>query len=61
QLWWPHHLVAQPLYPMTLMLFDEASDDLLDIYHRELGFRSLRLDTAADDHGAAFASSIRAA
>ncbi|WP_029873813.1 glycoside hydrolase family 2 protein [Rhizobium leguminosarum] len=54
QLWWPHHLGAQPLYPLTLRLVDDASDDLLDSYQRELGFRSLRLDTSADEHGSAF-------
>ncbi|PDT25917.1 beta-mannosidase [Rhizobium sp. L9] len=54
QLWWPHHLGAQPLYALTLSLIDEASGDLLDSFERELGFRSLRLDTSADEHGSAF-------
>ncbi len=54
QLWWPHHLGAQPLYPLTLRLIGDGSDDLLDAHERELGFRSLRLDTSADDHGSAF-------
>lgn len=54
QLWWPHHLGAQPLYPMTLRLIGDGSDDLLDAHERELGFRSLRLDTSADEHGSAF-------
>ncbi|MFB2607766.1 glycoside hydrolase family 2 protein, partial [Rhizobium phaseoli] len=54
KLWWPHHLGAQPLYPLTLELIDDAGGDLLDTYERELGFRSLRLDTSADAHGSAF-------
>ncbi|ACE89544.1 glycoside hydrolase family 2 protein [Rhizobium phaseoli] len=53
QLWWPHHLGAQPLYALTLELLDDAGG-VLDSYERELGFRSLRLDTSADAHGSAF-------
>ncbi|MGO7998438.1 hypothetical protein ACC734_39880, partial [Rhizobium ruizarguesonis] len=30
QLWWPHHRGAQPLYPLTLRLIDDISDDVLD-------------------------------
>jgi beta-mannosidase len=54
QLWWPHHLGAQPLYPLSIKLTDSVSGDLLDDYARELGFRSLRLDTNPDEHGSAF-------
>jgi beta-mannosidase len=54
QIWWPHHLGAQPLYPLRLELRDSASGDLLDDYAKEIGFRSVRLDTSADAHGSAF-------
>ncbi|QRM48542.1 glycoside hydrolase family 2 protein [Rhizobium sp. BG6] len=54
QIWWPHHLGAQPLYPLQIELRDGASDDLLDSYSKEIGFRSVRLDTAPDEHGSAF-------
>lgn len=54
QLWWPHHLGAQPLYPLQLELRDGKSSDLLDSYSRAIGFRSLRLDTSEDQHGSAF-------
>ena len=57
QLWWPHHLGAQPLYALTLELLDDAGG-VLDSYERELGFRSLRLDTSADAHGSAFTFNI---
>ncbi|KRB58829.1 beta-mannosidase [Rhizobium sp. Root708] len=54
QIWWPHHLGAQPLYPLLIELRDAVSDDLLDSYSKEIGFRSVRLDTAPDEHGSAF-------
>jgi beta-mannosidase len=55
QLWWPHHLGAQPLYPLTIRLEDRETGAVLDSYSREIGFRSLRLDTSPDAHGSAFA------
>jgi len=54
QIWWPHHLGAQPLYPLQIELRDSVSNDLLDSYSKEIGFRSVRLDTAPDEHGSAF-------
>jgi len=54
QIWWPHHLGAQPLYPIQIELRDGVSDDLLDSYSKQIGFRSVRLDTAPDEHGSAF-------
>lgn len=54
QIWWPHHLGAQPLYPLTMELRDSVSGDLLDSYSKDIGFRSVRLDTSADEHGSAF-------
>ncbi len=53
QLWWPHHLGAQPLYPLEIKL-EDASGNLLDSYSKQIGFRSLRLDTSPDEHGSAF-------
>ncbi|SEH52393.1 beta-mannosidase [Rhizobium tibeticum] len=54
QIWWPHHLGAQPLYALRIELRDSVSDNLLDAYVKEIGFRSVRLDTAPDEHGSAF-------
>ncbi|MBZ9793837.1 glycoside hydrolase family 2 protein [Rhizobium sp. 3T7] len=54
RIWWPHHLGAQPLYPLQIELRDSVSNDLLDSYSKEIGFRSVRLDTAPDEHGSAF-------
>jgi len=53
QIWWPHHLGGQPLYPLSIELRD-AGGDVLDSYAKEIGFRSVRLDTAPDEHGSAF-------
>ncbi|KQV20793.1 beta-mannosidase [Rhizobium sp. Root1203] len=54
QNWWPHHLGAQPLYSLGLELSCDVSNDLLDTYTKDIGFRSVRLDTSADEHGSAF-------
>jgi beta-mannosidase len=53
QIWWPHHLGAQPLYPLSIQLRD-VDGGVLDRYSKEIGFRSVRLDTAPDEHGSAF-------
>lgn len=53
QIWWPHHLGGQPLYPLSIELRD-AGGHVLDSYAKEIGFRSIRLDTAPDEHGSAF-------
>ncbi len=54
QIWWPHHLGEQPLYPLLVELRNSVSDDLLDSYSKQIGFRSVRLDTAPDEQGSAF-------
>ena len=53
QIWWPHHLGGQPLYPLLIELRD-SDGHMLDSYSKEVGFRSVRLDTAPDEHGSAF-------
>ncbi|MCP8882542.1 glycoside hydrolase family 2 protein [Devosia sp. XJ19-1] len=52
ELWWPHHLGSQKLYPLTVELL--AGEELIDSWHRDIGFRSIRLDTTPDDYGSAF-------
>jgi beta-mannosidase len=53
QLWWPTGLGNQPLYPLTVDLL--RGDEVIDTWSRNIGFRSLRLDTSPDQHGSAFA------
>lgn len=52
-IWWPHHLGRQPLYPLTVHLSDDTGA-LLDGWQRRVGFRSVRLDTRPDAIGRAF-------
>ena len=52
-LWWPHGLGSQPLYALTIELVDE-NGAVTDSWTRQIGFRSLRLDTSADEEGTAF-------
>ena len=53
KIWWPHGLGDQPLYALEIALKDEAGV-ILDRWSRKTGFRSVRLDTSADEHGSAF-------
>jgi beta-mannosidase len=53
ELWWPTGLGNQPLYALTVDLLD--GEAVLDTWQRDIGFRSLRLDTAPDDEGTRFA------
>ena len=53
ELWWPAGLGNQPLYPVTVELLD--GETVLDSWSRNIGFRSLRLDTTPDEEGTPFA------
>ncbi|WP_422774874.1 glycoside hydrolase family 2 protein [Plantactinospora sp. WMMC1484] len=52
ELWWPRGYGGQPRYPLTVTL--HAGEHELDGWQRQIGFRSVRLHTAADEHGSAF-------
>ncbi|WP_371484046.1 glycoside hydrolase family 2 protein [Kitasatospora sp. NBC_00315] len=53
QVWWPRGYGAQPLYDCLLRLTDEHGIEL-DSWSRRIGFRTVELDTAADEHGSGF-------
>ena len=53
ELWWPTGLGNQPLYALTVDLLD--GETVLDTWQRDIGFRSLRLDTTPDEEGTPFA------
>jgi beta-mannosidase len=52
ELWWPTGLGSQPLYEAAVEL--RRGGDHLDQWISQIGFRSLRLDTSADEIGSAF-------
>ncbi|WP_327633025.1 glycoside hydrolase family 2 protein [Kribbella sp. NBC_00482] len=54
ELWWPHGYGEQPLYELTVSLEPAGLRGAYDSWHRRIGFRSLRLDTAPDAAGAPF-------
>ena len=61
ELWWPAGYGEQPLHDLTVTLAvqggpaQEASDhDPLDTYARRIGFRTITVDTAADEIGTPF-------
>ncbi len=53
RLWWPHGMGDQPLYTVTVQLFD-AQQQLLDTVSKRIGLRTLRLDRHADAWGESF-------
>jgi beta-mannosidase len=53
-LWWPHTLGEARLYDLELLLEDADSGQRLDRWHRRVGFRTIELDTSADEFGSAF-------
>ncbi|GLY24525.1 beta-mannosidase [Micromonospora sp. NBRC 101691] len=54
RLWWPRGYGDPHRYPLTVTL-GALDGTPLDDWTRRIGFRSVRLDTAADPHGSAFA------
>ncbi|TDV48879.1 glycoside hydrolase family 2 protein [Actinophytocola oryzae] len=53
-LWWPRGYGEQALHTCTVTLADAATGEVLDRWERRIGFRTVELDTARDDHGSAF-------
>jgi len=51
-LWWPRGYGDQARYPLEINL--STGDETLDTWHRQIGFRSVKIDTAPDEHGSAF-------
>lgn len=54
ELWWPRGYGEQHLYPCTVTLADAEGAERLDMWERNVGFRTVVLDTGEDEHGSAF-------
>jgi beta-mannosidase len=52
ELWWPRGYGGQARYDLDVTLSSDGR--VLDTWRRRIGFRSVRLDTAPDEHGSAF-------
>ena len=52
QLWWCNGLGAQPLYHLELSV--SRNGEILDTQERQIGLRTIALDTAPDQYGAQF-------
>ena len=50
--WWPQGYGEQPLYPVEVIL--SAAENPLDRWTGRVGFRTVELDTTADEHGTPF-------
>ncbi|GIF67222.1 beta-mannosidase [Asanoa ishikariensis] len=57
RLWWPRGYGEQPRYDLEVTLTDSAGTKL-DTWHRKIGFRDVRLDTAPDEHGTPFTVTV---
>ncbi|MFE3450389.1 glycoside hydrolase family 2 protein [Nonomuraea sp. NPDC059194] len=52
ELWWPRGYGDQPLYDCEVGLFSGGTE--LGRWSRRIGFRTVELDTSADEHGTGF-------
>ncbi|OKI19885.1 glycoside hydrolase family 2 protein [Streptomyces sp. CB03911] len=55
-LWWPRGYGDQPLHDLDITLADATGP--LDTWHRRIGFRTVELDTSADEHGTGFTLAV---
>ena len=53
ELWWPHGMGRQNLYPLAVTL-RTAEGAELDHWRKKIGFRSIELETSQDDVGSSF-------
>jgi len=58
RLWWPRGHGEQPLYDIEARLIGGSPETALGAWHRRIGFRTVRVDIAADEHGSPFAVHI---
>lgn len=54
QLWWPRSHGPQPLYSLSLWLYDTPVETALDFTSRTIGLRTISLDTTPDRFGESF-------
>ncbi|MCZ0986287.1 glycoside hydrolase family 2 protein [Streptomyces diastatochromogenes] len=52
RLWWPRGYGEQPLYDVELTLLH--GEEVLDVWRRRIGFRTVELDRRPDAHGTGF-------
>ncbi|MCL2719516.1 MAG: glycoside hydrolase family 2 protein [Lachnospiraceae bacterium] len=57
KLWWPNGFGGQPLYPVCVKLLD-SKGNLLDIWEKRIGLRTMTVNTDADEWGNRFAHEI---
>ncbi|MBT3276306.1 MAG: glycoside hydrolase family 2 protein [Spirochaetales bacterium] len=57
ELWWPNGLGSQPLYGVTVILYDAARKEL-DRWSRKIGLRTLELVQKPDKWGTSFAFAV---
>lgn len=57
ELWWPNGYGAQPLYTVRVELKDEQGQ-VLDVWEKKIGLRTMTVDTEADEWGNKFAHRV---
>ncbi len=59
ELWWPRGYGSQPLYGLAVTLHDARTPSHeLDVWRRSIGFRTVEVKVAPDDHGTSFSFSV---
>lgn len=56
-LWWPRGYGKQPLYQVKVMLYSE-NGELLDIWEKRIGLRTMTVNTDKDQWGSCFAHEV---
>ena len=56
RLWWPAGFGEQPLYTVKVSLY--SGTELLDVWERRIGLRTMSVSTAKDEYGERFAHTV---
>lgn len=58
QLWWPNGFGEQPLYTVTVDLYDNDSDEKLDSWSKRIGLRTMTISREKDEWGESFCHEV---
>lgn len=57
-LWWPNGYGAQPLYTVKVELVSKDNGEVLDVWEKRIGLRTMTVNTEADEWGEKFAHQV---
>jgi beta-mannosidase len=54
RLWWPNGYGEQPLYTVTIQLFNKVTGEVLETQTKRIGLRTMEISTEKDQYGSEF-------